>query len=85
MRNLVVQRDACAVLGVASDDGRVTDFCIDPTEGRLYAVTEEAVVLCFAVDQPSAVSRRLVVAAAAGHTTWAPPVSLTRPSRPTKA
>jgi hypothetical protein len=57
MRNLVVERDACAVLGGSDDDGRVTDFCIDATEGRLYAVTEEAVVLCLAVDKPDAVSR----------------------------
>lgn len=49
MKNLVLTNAATADINLgpsAEEDDPITHFCLDTTEGLLYAVTRSALVLC---------------------------------------
>ncbi|GFR43052.1 hypothetical protein Agub_g4058, partial [Astrephomene gubernaculifera] len=50
MKNLIVEREFCACLE-STADGAVANFCVSATESRLYALTINGYVLCFAKDE----------------------------------
>lgn len=50
MKNLIVERDACALLD-QTEDGAVASFCMNAAESTMYTISETGVVTCYSVGE----------------------------------
>ncbi|KAG2431603.1 hypothetical protein HYH02_013296 [Chlamydomonas schloesseri] len=50
MKNLIVERDFCALLD-QTEDGAVASFCLNAAESTMYTISESGVVACYTVGE----------------------------------